>query len=276
MQTSSHSQSFSKPLKKNLVRKDWIQSCEFHPLSDAEVLNHVVQTANQKKGVVLLDLDSTLYEVGPRTLQILREFKESPESREFPKVRDHLDQLSLKNMGYSLHDTFVNLGILKPEAATLDREIQAALKTGYQFWAKRFFTNEYLAFDHAYEGAQSFVRDVYDAGAEIIYLTGRDEPGMGKGTRNRLIEDGFPFDQERTHLLLKENFHLDDLEHKSKATEYVKKFGELVASFENEPPNVVAIHDIFPGSIHVFMDSVYSDRPADTRHGLYRIESFRR
>ena len=251
----------------SLVRKSWVDACGFHPMTDREVLDHVIQHAKKMKGVVLLDLDSTLYEVGPRTLQILREFKDSELSRPFVKVRAALDAMKPSQIGYSLADTFTHLG-LDP------KEQEDALKAGKDFWGKRFFTNEYLDFDHTYEGAPEFVREVYETGAEIIYLTGRDEPGMGIGTRSRLIRDGFPFDRERTHLLLKENFHLDDLEHKSKATDYVKQIGSLIASFENEPPNVVAIHDIFPESLHVFMDTVYSDRPADPRNGLYRITSF--
>ena len=111
-------------------------------------------------------------------------------------------------------------------------------------------------------------------GAEVVYLTGRDEPGMGIGTRGRLLEDRFPLDVPRTHLLLKKSFELDDLEHKSKASDYVKRLGNLVASFENEPPNLIALSDIFPAAMHVFVDTVYSERPALPRSGLYRITGF--
>ena len=266
----------------SLVRGDWIKASGFHDLTDAEVLGHVLSVCHHQheqhvkhgapNGVILFDLDSTLYEVGPRSHQILREFVESPDSADYPNVRRILGGLEFSQLGYYLTDTFGGLDF----GSTPVREVEGALEASKKFWANRFFTNEYLSFDEPYAGAVEFANSVYDAGIEIIYLTGRDEPGMGPGTRARLIKDGFPFDRERTHLILKRDFHLDDLEHKSEATEYVKKIGTLIASFENEPPNVVAIHDIFPESIHVFMDSVYSDRPADPRNGLYRIRSFKR
>lgn len=254
------------------VRQEWITACQFHPLNNEEVLARVIQEAKEMKTpVLLLDLDSTLYEVGPRSYEILKEWLSSPESREFKMVRETLaERMQHQHIGYSLKDTFSNLGLKADEAHTAE-----ALKNAKDFWGKRFFTNEYLAHDHAYEGAADFARAAHDAGAELVYLTGRDEPGMGKGTRDRLRQDGFPFDKERTHLLLKKNFHLDDLEHKQKATDYVKRTGNLVASFENEPPNLIAIADIFPSSMHVFVDTIYSDRPALPRQDLYRITGFK-
>jgi hypothetical protein len=259
------------------IRKDWIEACKFHPLSNSEVLGQVLawirkdRTDRHILPVLLLDLDSTLYEVGPRSHQILKEWIDSVESRPFGKIRDRVSQVQPHEVGYSLADTFTHLGLSPAE-----EEVSAALKSAKKFWGKRFFTDHYLSFDHAYPGAAEWVQEAYDLGTEIIYLTGRDEPGMGKGTRGRLIQDGFPFDRERTHLLLKKSFELDDLEHKTKAAEYVKRTGNLVASFENEPPNLIALSEIFPASMHVFVDTVYSDRPAPVKAGLYRITGFDR
>ncbi len=253
------------------VRQEWISSSEFHPLKNEEVLAQVVQWARETKSpVLLLDLDSTLYEVGPRTFEILKEWMATPSSREFSKVREALEKMKHSHVGYSLKDTFSNLGL-----SLTDPGVVAALKNAKEFWGKRFFTDDYLAHDHAYEGAAEFVRNAYDAGAELVYLTGRDEPGMGRGTRDRLRQDGFPFDRERTHLLLKRAPHLDDLDHKRSAADYVKRTGALVASFENEPPNLVALAQIFPAAMHVFMDTIYSDTPAMPHKGLYRITGFK-
>lgn len=256
------------------IRQDWIDACNFHPLEDHQVLAQVVQWTRETNPnpTVLLDLDSTLYEVGPRTYRILKEYLAAPASRIVgADARAILDRMEMKQVGYSLHDTFKNIG-LDPEAASL----KDVLKDAKKFWGARFFTDEYLAHDHAYDGAPEFVQELHGMGAEIIYLTGRDEPGMGKGTRARLLQDRFPWERERTHLLLKRSHELDDLDHKLKAADYVKRTGALVASFENEPPNVVALSEIFPAAMHVFMDSVYSDKPALPKKGLYRIRSFRR
>src|SRR5262245_30202298 len=103
-----------------LVRKDWIAACRFQNLTDAEVLREVARRAAETRdGVILLDLDSTLYEVGTRTHQILREWVLSPESHAFPKVRPIIDQLEHTHVGYSLRDTFAAAGLILHDAEVL-------------------------------------------------------------------------------------------------------------------------------------------------------------
>lgn len=262
-------------MPEKIAPKDWVRSCAFHPLTNIEVLAEVhdrIRREREKAGstpVLLLDLDSTLYEVGPRSLQILKEWMAAPESRGFPAIRDRIAHMKRSELGYSLLDTFTHLGL-----SVMDPGVEEALKSATKFWGQRFFTHEYLEFDDVYPGAPEFVRAAYELGAEIIYLTGRDEPGMGRGTRARLLKDHFPFEKERTHLILKEAFEHDDLDHKTNAADYVKGIGNLVASFENEPPNLVTLSDIFPDAMHVFVDTVYSSRPASPKPGLYRITGF--
>ena len=266
--------------------KEWIQACGFHDLTEADILAEVTKRVKEQKALaliipaggqsmrgvhplVLLDLDSTLYEVQPRTHQIIKEWLATDVSRDFQLVKSTLMKLSPDKLGYSLSDTFVNMNMVlsHPE-----------IKDGYdnlkRFWAKRFFDSSYLQYDVAYPGAARFVQELYDLGAELVYLTGRDEPGMGQGTRQNLLRDRFPWDAPRTHLLMKKSFELDDLEHKLAAGTYVRQHGTLIASFENEPPNIVGLYDAFPDAMHVFVDTVCSDRPALTRHGLYRIGGF--
>lgn len=253
-----------------LARQAWIEACHFHDVGEQEVLELVSQKVKSaQKPLVLFDLDSTLYEVGPRTHQILREWRDSPLSREFPQVAAAIDRLKNSDVGYSLNDTFKTAG-LDIESAS----VQAAQKILKPYWAQRFFSSAYLGYDHAYPGAADFVKSVYAMGAEVVYLTGRDEPGMGDGTRANLLRDGFPWQVERTHLLLKASFKEPDLEHKVNAQHYIKKHGTLIASFENEPANIAALCEVFPEAMHVFVDTVYSDHEAIPRQGLYRIEGF--
>jgi hypothetical protein len=262
-----------------VARSEWISACHFHDVSGSEVLEEVAQRVSQLKAsaqgvkekhpLVLFDLDSTLYEVGPRTFQILKEWLASPENHRFPVVAKALEKLEHAHVGYSIGDTFSAAGL-----DIQDPEIQAAIKAVKPYWAARFFTDAYLPYDHVYPGAAAFVRKVYELGAEVVYLTGRDEPGMGKGTRDNLIRDGFPWDVERTHLLLKPASHLPDLEHKVAAQDYIRRHGTLVASFENEPPNIAALYRVFPDAMHVFVDTVYSDHCAVPVQGLYRIKGF--
>jgi hypothetical protein len=261
------------------IRKEWISACGFHEMTEGAVLEEVarrVRVLKAKAGpdrkahpLVLLDLDSTLYEVGPRTYQILREWIETPAAKKFPGVVEALKRAEPWHVGYSVRDTLTAVGLNADAEET--RGAQEEIKT---FWADRFFTSAYLPYDHAYPGAAEFTRQVYELGAEIVYLTGRDEPGMGDGTRANLLRDGFPWEVERTHLLLKKAAHLPDLDHKKEAAHYIRAHGTLVASFENEPPNIVALHEIFPEAMHVFVDTVCSDHPAHAREGLYKIARF--
>jgi hypothetical protein len=262
------------------VRGEWIDATHFHDLTEDEVLREVARRVSDVRAkaegqhrrahpLVLLDLDSTLYEVGPRTHQILREWMATEEAQAFPQVCRAIEKLHKSQVGYSLKDTFEAMGLDLTQS-----EVAHAERLAKKFWAARFFRSEYLQYDHAYEGAARFAQELHRLGAEIVYLTGRDEPGMGDGTRARLKQDGFPWAIDRTHLLMKAAPELDDLEHKLAAGTYVREHGTLVASFENEPPNLVALYDQFPEAMHVFVDTVCSDRPALAGRDLYRIRGF--
>jgi len=261
------------------IRKEWIQACQFNGASNQQVLNHLFdgvkaqdqlfKTGKGPHPVVLLDLDSTLYEVGPRTHVILRKWAVSEDAKQFPKIRPLFENISTANVGYSIRDTFNSLKL-----DVTDPLIHPAFEHVKNFWSDRFFSNNYLVHDRAYTGAVDFAKKIYELGAEIIYLTGRDEPRMGPGSRAKLIQDGFPFEKPRTELVLKAAAHLDDRWHKEEAGRKIRQHGRLIASFENEPANVCALAEIFPDAMNVFIDTVCSDHPAPARHDLFRVTGF--
>ena len=257
--------------KEPLSRKKWVVASQFHTLKNHEVLDEVFRRIQcTKNPVLLLDLDSTLYEVGPRTHQILKEWAESQESSAFPEIQKFAIGAMESQIGYSVQDTFDALKIRESHP-----ELIEALESAKNFWAKRFFSNSYLKYDRAYAGAAAFAIEAHKLGAELVYLTGRDAPNMGEGTEANLLRDQFPWNVARTNLLLKPASHLNDLDHKKGAADFVRNKGELVASFENEPPNLVALYDLFPEAMHVFVDTVYSDHVAYPYKGLYRISGFK-
>ena len=109
------------------IRDDWKQASHFHDLTEAEVLREVARRVAEvrvagRMPIVLLDLDSTLYEVGPRTHRILQEWLDTPDSTRFPGVRRELERLEQAHVGYSLRDTFAALGMSASEA-----EVQQAI-----------------------------------------------------------------------------------------------------------------------------------------------------
>ena len=252
------------------TRKQWIEASRFHDLDDRQVLDHVLESVRKGPpgGQVLLDLDSTLYEVGHRTYQILKEWRESRDAQGYPRIHAALQGLRLDHVGYSLKDTFQALGF-----ALDDPEILAMHRQAKGFWTSRFFSSEYLKFDRPYSGASDFVRDLHRAGAAIVYLTGRDEEGMGRGTREILARDGFPVG-ERIDYVLKPTRLGDDHEHKVVSSRKLRERGPILASFENEPRNLMSIARELPGATHVFVETHCSDHPADPADGIYRIRGY--
>jgi hypothetical protein len=255
---------------------EWVSASRFHPSGQQEVLKEVsarVQAVRAKGGsghpLVVLDLDSTLYEVGPRTHRIVHEWIESEESEPFSEIRERMRSLRASEMGYSLRDTFRTAGFSLDEPHAF-----RAWESAKRFWVKRFFRSNYLEYDRPYPGAADFTVELHKLGAELIYLTGRDEPNMGEGTRKNLLRDGFPWQVDRTHLMMKPAIEITDLEHKKSAAEFIRKRGTLIASFENEPVNLVALYELFPDAMHVFVDTVCSDRGAKAINGLYRVKGF--
>ncbi len=258
-------------MTQSLARDAWMAACQFHALSDSIVLKEILDRVkgHESRPAVLLDLDSTLYEVRPRTFRILQEWSDSEHSSRFPVARASIKKMTESEVGYSVRDTFTTLGLdLKDSLA------HAAWESAKQFWSKRFFTDAYLQYDRPYPGAALFAQELHRHGAEVVYLTGRDSPNMEKGTIANFVRDGFPWRKERVHLLLKPSTSIIDLDHKMNAVQFVQAKGQLVASFENEPLNIVALYRAFPDAMHVFMDTVCSDHAAEPLQGLYRIRGF--
>ncbi len=253
------------------IRDEWKNKSTFHPHSEEQIFSEVskqISTHSSKNPVLLLDLDSTLYEVAPRTHAIINTWLNQTKVAS-DTLLDKLRKLKTTEIGYSLLDTFKNIGLVLNEKS--DKEAFSELK---DFWWSKFFTNEYLHHDKAYTGANAFAKKAHDAGAYIVYLTGREESPMIEGTIKNLIRDSFPWDTGRTSLLMRQSATQTDLEHKALASEKIRQTGKLIASFENEPQNIVALYKSFPDGMHVFMDTVCSDHPAEALHGLYKIKDF--
>lgn len=258
------------------IRNQWIENSEFHDAASTEVLQEVARRvqgvlSEGKLPVVIFDLDSTLFDVGMRSYRILSEWLAHPEAQSFTETLSSLSKLEPSEMKYSLEDVWSGRD-LDPTASPHSE----ALKHAKQYWRKRFFGNEYLVHDQPTDGALEFVRALHEMGAKIVYLTGRDVPLMAFGTYDQLRFHRFPIESERTRLILKPKRHIDDLEFKAQAVEYLKSVGEVVATFENEPKNLVAMSKVLgPNTMHVFIETVSSDHPAPAGKNLYRIQNFR-
>jgi hypothetical protein len=99
---------------------------------------------------------------------------------------------------------------------------------------------------------------------------------MAFGTFDQLKAHGLPIERERTRLILKPKRHHDDLVFKAGAVKNLESVGVVVASFENEPKNLVALAEVLPpNAMNIFIESVSSDHPAPAGKNVFRISHFK-
>lgn len=253
-------------------RKEWQKVSHFHPVAENDVLkliaDRVTQFNRTGKPLVLLDLDSTLYEVGPRTLMILKDWLSH--SPALPvDLKTALENLTPGQIGYSIRDTLSNLGF-----PVVTKELENIATQIKSFWWDRFFSSDYLPHDRPYLGAVEYANHLHNLGADLCYLTGRDEKRMRKGTEKNLIRDGFPFSGDKMRLLMRQEADWSDAHHKSHQVNQLKSKGSLIASFENEPVNLVTLAKLVPHAAHIFVDTVCSETGAEPGKDLYCIRGF--
>ena len=254
------------------ARHQWKENTHFHLHSEDQVLNLIAKKIGDApatgKALVLLDLDSTLYEVGPRTVAIVQEWLTTSPS--LPQaLYQSLAALKPNQLGYSVKDTLANLGfpVVTPETERIAAELKA-------FWWDRFFSSSYMPHDRPYPGTVNYVKHLYELGASLCYLTGRDETKMRPGTVANLVRDGFPFGSERIQLLMRQDPKASDAEHKVSQAKLLGADQWVIASFENEPVNLVTLSKLLPETMHVYVDTVCSDALAEPGKNLYYIRGF--
>jgi hypothetical protein len=194
--------------------------------------------------VVVFDLDGTLMDNRPRTAVILRELAEELK-KEAHSSAEVLAAAQAEHLAYRLGDTLGRLGIEHPELVT----------RAESFWRARFFTDHYLKHDIALEGAVDFAKACYEAGAILVYFTGRDLPLMGIGSFQSLRDLGFPIGVVGTELVCKPDAKIPDEEFKRMEGPKLRRVGRVVAAFDNEPGNCNAFLEMNADSDVVFVDT---------------------
>jgi len=207
---------------------------------------------------VVFDLDATLYDTRPRTLQILMEYREEV-LETHPDVADALATLTADRIGYLLSDVLRGCGVT---SSALIADIS-------RYWHDRFFTDDYLQHDVPIEGAPEYVRACYDAGAIVVYFTGRDVAGMFLGTVASLRDCGFPIGVAGTEVVLKPDANLSDEAFKRGALPTLHRLGDLVAFFDNEPANCNLAKAMYPDCSVVLLETQkvpFAPEPAEDVH----------
>ncbi len=229
---------------------------------DARRLNGVLETVRVRvktglRPVIVLDLDDTLQPTRPRELRIFHEYaQEHGIARLLGMKMGHI-------VGWDLNHMLVGLMGFHPAWAKVHTPQMRA------HWTPRFFSNEYLANDPCFADSDAYVRKLHEAGATIIYVTGRDSIDMREGTVESLRKNNFPVptlqdlnqqirtDEQQTLLFMKPVSNrqiVDGITNESERTARIKASDvdykgtvmdrlaplEVVASFENEPGNANA------------------------------------
>ena len=147
----------------------------------------------QGKSLAVFDLDSTLFDVSPRLLRILHDFANLESTKKnFPEASQIMMGIEMKKTDWGIRNALIRAGLDHQHP-----DFHMHLKS---FWEEKFFSNHYLQYDLPYEGAVEFVNNIAKAGAEIVYLTGRDVARMGTGS-NEILKKWVALAQEEDRRL---------------------------------------------------------------------------
>jgi beta-phosphoglucomutase-like phosphatase (HAD superfamily) len=233
-----------------------------------EVLRAVLDSCRPERGrgrpVVVFDLDGTLMDNRPRTCVILREFAARCRGRD-DALAERLEIAQPEDLAYLLSDSLERMGAHRTE---LVAEMHA-------FWRERFFADAHLVHDVPVPGAVEFTRACYDAGALLVYLTGRDLPLMGTGTFQSLRDLGFPIGVPATELVLKPDASMPDEAFKRLAAPDMARVGRVVATFDNEPANCNVLLAHYPDAYVVYVDTQHMPGAPPLDPGVCIVGDFR-
>lgn len=213
--------------------------------------------------VVVFDLDGTLFDNRPRTLSILRELGDALGGTH-PHVTRAIMEMEASNLVYGITDSLAKHGIIDPDVAG----------RAVAFWKARFFRDEYLVHDVPLPGAARFASDCWEAGATLLYLTGRDLPDMSVGSWMSLREHGFPIGRVGTELVCKPSFDIPDEDYKRDVAPIVARLGEPIASFDNEPANCNAFLRAYPAMSSVLLATQHAPNPPALDDGVVVLRDF--
>jgi hypothetical protein len=229
---------------------------------DPTVLDRVVDAAKRagREGVVVFDLDSTLLDNRPRQAQILREYGGRAGLEILQHVRPN-------------HFTSWDLRDAMRAVAMSDALIAEHAEHAKAYWRETFFTSTYCAVDDAMPGAAAYVARVADAGAHVVYCTGRHE-AMRAGTLDCFARVGLPLPGPRVTLLMKPTFEQGDDAWKEEAYARLRAIGKVIAVFDNEPTHVNGYRRAFPDALCVHLDTDHSGREVALLEGIVSVKRF--
>ncbi len=221
--------------------------------------------AERQPAVVVFDLDGTILDNRPRVVAILHELGEHWRPRH-PDAASCCTRAEPGGIVYGIAENLRRLGVADP----------ALHGEGFAFWKERFFGDAHVRHDVEVRGARAFAADCYEAGAVVVYLTGRDLPNMALGSFASLRDLGFPIGLIGTELVVKPLFDTPDVVFKRAVAPDLSRLGTVAAAFDNEPENVHVFLEAHPASLGVLLDTQHAPHPPPLDPRVAVIHTFER
>ncbi len=234
--------------------------------AQSALLRGILARCEHREGsppVVVFDLDGTLMDNRPRTSAILHELAEHWRTTE-PELSARMAAVTPDRIPYHFRDTL----------ALFDVTREALASYALEYWKRHFFADPHIRHDVEVKGAARFATACFEAGASLVYLTGRDLPHMGMGTFGSLRSLGFPIGVCGTELVLKPEPTMLDFEFKRAQTAKLGRVGRVIASFDNEPENCNVFLARFPEASSVLLDTQHAGGAPPLERGVQVIADF--
>lgn len=213
------------------------------------------------KGLVIFDLDSTVFDNLPRQARIVREYGQQKHLKALETCQPfHFTS------GWDLTGALVALGLPPEEAKGHQQELK-------RFWGARFFTSDYCRDDIEIVGAPRYLHEVVKTKARIVYVTGRHE-GMREGTVACLAKCRMVLPGEGAQLLMKPKEVQDDDAFKRTAHTLLADLGTVLAAFDNEPMHVNDYALRFTDALAVHLATDHSGRPVKLQDAVVSVPHF--
>lgn len=240
----------------------------------AQIITHIQDaTKQEKRSLLIFDIDSTLIDTSYRTSAIFKEFaKQASHQDIWPDLCQQIRNWK------ELVEVYDPIDFLNQHAGMkLERESNTAQYI-LRFWKERFFDELWLAHDRPYPGGREFVYQCLHEGADIAYLTGREHSSSVEGTKRWLATHRFPLldHDKRTRLMLKSNRRMLDHVYKDEGLRELKRGYDLVWFFENEVELILMAMAHHSEIKSVLFDSVHSGRSQLGETKVARIHSWLR
>lgn len=245
------------PHPRSRVYRSDPKTWDIFDISSNEVLSRILDKRKtvSKKPACIFDLDGTLFDVGHRTIGILKEWLAINSKKSFDEALiKKVEKINYDHIGYSLSHAFENAGfdLRNEDMMNFFVEIERT-------WKKKFFDGESLVkYDHVMENSPQFLKEISNHGIHIAYLTGRYATRMTEGTKAQLKKYDFPF--ENCDLILKGDIHLEDQIFKAEQVRNIGQKYDVIGNFENEYFNLAFMALEAPNAVHVIVDSQHSGR----------------